>query len=88
MVFLLRGSLQKSSYKANQIFGQFFGRLLSVVRMHYMQLNVVFQDLGHQAIHAATNRGQQHQNVGAFVAAAHSPLDGPDLSRKPLDPRK
>jgi len=79
---------QVSAYKPNQIFCQFLWRFCPGIRMRDVQPNVIFQDLRHQAVHATSNRRQQHQDVRAFVPVSHRVLDGSNLSREAFDPRK
>ena len=55
--------LQISTHEADQIFRQFFRRLPPAIRVGDVQANVIFQNLGHQAVHAAPNRRQQQKNV-------------------------
>jgi len=56
--------------------------------MRDVQPNVVFQNLRHQAVHAATNGCEQHQDIGTLVTFSYRTLDRVNLSSEPLDAGK
>jgi hypothetical protein len=47
--------------------------------------DVVFEDLGHEAVDAATDVGEQHKDIGAVGVSAVGALDGIDLAANALD---
>jgi hypothetical protein len=53
-----------------------------------MQPDVIFQDFRHQAVDAAANRGQQHQDIGALVTVSDRALDRGNLPAHAFDPGK
>jgi len=81
-------SLQVGAHQRNQIFGQFLWRFRSGIRMRDVKPDVILQYLGHQTVHAASNRRQQHQDGRALVSVADRVLHRGDLSREALDSRK
>src|SRR5579883_208169 len=72
-------------HQSNQVFGQLLGRLGRAMRAGDMETNVVLENFRHQAVYAAANGGQQHENVGALIAFADGALDGVDLTGQALD---
>jgi len=56
--------------------------------MHDVQSDMILENLGHQAVHPAANRRQQHQDVGALISFGDCPLHRADLSTRPLHSRK
>ena len=46
---------------------------------------MVLKDLSHQSVNATANRGQQHQDVGAFIPGSKRALDSCELAANPLD---
>jgi hypothetical protein len=80
--FLFPGSLQISPDQANQIFCQFLRRFLSAVGMNDMQSDVIFQDLGHQAVDSTSDGGQEHQDIRTFIAVRDRALDRTHLPRQ------
>jgi hypothetical protein len=53
-----------------------------------VQPDVILQDLRHQAVDAAANRRQEHQDIGALVTLSHRALDRGNLPAQAFDPRK
>jgi hypothetical protein len=47
--------------------------------------DVVFEDLGHEAVDAAADVGEEHEDVGAVRVAAEGALDSVDLTADALD---
>lgn len=56
--------------------------------MRDVQPDVVFEDLGQKAIHAAANRRQKHLDVRALVTVSRRTLDSGNLPAHAFDPRK
>ncbi|SPF39698.1 hypothetical protein SBA1_290060 [Candidatus Sulfotelmatobacter kueseliae] len=56
--------------------------------MSDVKADVIFQNFRHQAVHAAPNRRQQHQNVGALVPFSDGALHGGDLPAQTFDAGK
>src|SRR5271165_4204155 len=78
-------SLQIGAHQADQILTQLFGRLHLVIRIHHVQADVVLQDLSHQAVDTAANRGQQHQDVRTLIPGGKRAFDGCELAAYALD---
>jgi hypothetical protein len=55
--------------------------------MHQVQLDVILQDLRHQAVDAAPNSRQQHQDVGTFVTLDYRALNSCNLSPSLFSPQ-
>ena len=55
------------------------------VGIHHMFTNMVFNDLGDEAIEGSPARGRLLQDVGALLIAVDRPLDGLDLAAQSLD---
>src|SRR5580692_831744 len=85
LIFCRAELLQVRPNQADQILAQLLGRIHRVIRIHHVQADVVFQDLRHQAVDTAANRGQEHENVGAFVAGSEGALDRCELAADSLD---
>jgi hypothetical protein len=56
--------------------------------MRDVQSDMILENLGHQAVHPAANRRQQHQDIGALISFGDRPLHRADLSTQPLNSRK
>jgi len=78
-------SFQVSTNQVNQVFSQLFRRLHLVIWIHHVQADMVLKDLSHQPVNSTTDRGQQHQDVGAFISGSERALDGRKLAANPLD---
>jgi hypothetical protein len=46
--------------------------------MRDVQSDMILENLGHQAVHPAANRRQQHQDVGALISFGDCPLHRAD----------
>ncbi len=53
-----------------------------------MQADVIFQYLRHQTVDPAANRGQEHEDVGAFIPGSEGALDGRELATDSLDAKQ
>ena len=53
---------------------------------HHVQADVIFQDLGHQAVDTPTDVGKEHQYVGTIIAGGERTLDGINLPANAFDP--
>ena len=50
-----------------------------------MKADVVFEDFGHEAVDAAADGGELHEDLGTFVLGFEGPLDGGHLAADTLD---
>jgi hypothetical protein len=77
--------LQVGANKVDEVFGNVrsdgFCSLAGKV-----QADVVFHDLGHEAVDSAADGGELHEDLGAFVGGLKRTLHGGDLSADALDP--
>ncbi|MDX6461756.1 MAG: hypothetical protein QOE55_5453 [Acidobacteriaceae bacterium] len=48
--------------------------------LHHVLPDVVFEDVGHEAVDTAADVGEEHEDVGAIGVAAEGALDGVDLT--------
>lgn len=69
---------QVSADEIDKVLGEFGGDLL-LGAVDEVKTDVVFEHLGHEAVDAAANRGQQHQLVAAVGVALQRALDGVQL---------
>jgi hypothetical protein len=77
--------LQISTNEVDEVFGQ-LGCDLLLRPVDEVEANVIFKHLRHEAVHAATNRGQQHQLVSAIGVALKRALYGIQLPAHFADP--
>lgn len=70
--------LQIGAYQVDQVLGEFGGDLFFGA-VHQVEANVCFQHLGHQAVHAAADRGKKHQLVAAVGIGRQRALDSIEL---------
>jgi hypothetical protein len=69
----------------DEVLGYFLRGERGATGLHHVLADVVFEDLGHEAIDTAADVGEKHEDVGAVSVAAEGALDGVDLTADALD---
>jgi hypothetical protein len=71
--------------EVDEVLGYFLRGERGATGLHHVLADVVFEDLGHEAVDAAADVGEEHEDVGAVSVAAEGALDGVDLTADALD---
>jgi hypothetical protein len=71
--------------EVDEVLGYFLRGERGATGLHHVLADVVFEDLGHEAVDSAADVGEEHENVGAVSVAAKGALDGVDLTADALD---
>jgi hypothetical protein len=66
--------------QVDEVLGYLLRGERGLARLHHVLADVIFQDLGHEAVDAAADVGDKHEDVGAIGVAAEGALDGIDLA--------
>jgi hypothetical protein len=73
------------AHQVDEVLGYFLRGERGATGLHHVLADVVFEDLGHEAVDAAADVGEEHEDVGAVSVAAEGALDGVDLTADALD---
>jgi hypothetical protein len=66
--------------QVDEVLGYLLRGERGLARLHHVLADVVFEDLGHEAVDAAADVGEEHEDIGAIGIAAEGALDGIDLT--------
>ena len=69
----------------DEVLGYFLRGERGATGLQHVLADVVFEDLGHEAVDTAADVGEEHEDVGAVSVAAEGALDGVDLTTDALD---
>ncbi|HXP10021.1 MAG TPA: hypothetical protein VN828_16070 [Acidobacteriaceae bacterium] len=79
------GLFEVSADEVDEVLGYFLRGERGATGLHHVLADVVFEDLGHEAVDTAADVGEEHEYVGAISVAAEGALDGVDLTADALD---
>jgi hypothetical protein len=71
--------------EVDEVLGYFLRGERGAAGLHHVLTDVVFEDLGHEAVDTAADVGEEHEDIGAVGVAAEGALDGVDLTADALD---
>ena len=76
--------LQIRPYEVDEFFAEIGGEG-HVAVLEEVEADVVFEDLGHEAVDASADCGKEHEDVGAVAIFGESALDSVHLAADALD---
>jgi hypothetical protein len=71
--------------EVDEVLGYFLRGERGATGLQHVLADVVFEDLGHEAVDTAADVGEEHEDVGAVGVAAEGALDGVDLTADTFD---
>jgi len=81
----MAGLLQIGADEVDEVLGDLLRGEGVLAGLQHVLADVVFEDLAHEAVDAAADVGEQHEDVGAVGVAGEGALDGIDLAADALD---